>query len=376
MYLSEKYLSEKEKEYVLSFFPKIKLSYENISHKKIQSDVYIAIPFGVKSFVWITIFNDKNVCFVLELSDNKEQIINIRQIDLCFNSHLAYGTIFYGTLFTHTLHGNLKNLFFTIEDVFYYKGNKIQFSNWKTKFTLFEKIMREDIQQLPITKNFLIIGLPVMNTNIDEFIKNIIDLKYKIKNIQFHDFERNNNFKFISEKLFFSDNNSQNNQFQISHKNQQKNNLNQQLNNQKNNKNQQLNKTNNINQQTNRQTNQKIFKIKPNIQNDIYHLICLNNDNKEHEYDIALISDLKTSMMMNALFRNIKENNNLDLLEESDDEDEFENENIDKFVNLNKVYPMICQYNYKFKKWYPIKLDTSNQNITSLSDISEFLQKK
>ena len=37
---------------------------------------------------------------------------------------------------------------------------------------------------------------------------------------------------------------------------------------------------------------------------------------------------------MNELFRNIKENSNLDLLEESDDEEEFENVNPDKYVYL------------------------------------------
>jgi len=59
---------------------------------------------------------------------------------------------------------------------------------------------------------------------------------------------------------------------------------------------------------------------------------------------------------MNKLFRNIKENNNLDSLEESDDEDEFENEKEDKYVYLDREYNIVCSYNYKFKKWVPIKL--------------------
>jgi hypothetical protein len=59
---------------------------------------------------------------------------------------------------------------------------------------------------------------------------------------------------------------------------------------------------------------------------------------------------------MNNLFRNIKENNDLDALEESDDEEEFENSNVDKFVYLNKEYKMVCNYNKKFKKWVPIKI--------------------
>jgi len=100
---------------------------------------------------------------------------------------------------------------------------------------------------------------------------------------------------------------------------------------------------------------ERIFIVKPDIQNDIYHLYTSNN-NKEEYYDTAYIPTYTTSVMMNKLFRNIKENENLDKLEESDDEDEFENNNIDKFVYLEKSYTMICKYNYKFKKWFPVSV--------------------
>ena len=59
--------------------------------------------------------------------------------------------------------------------------------------------------------------------------------------------------------------------------------------------------------------------------------------------------------MLNKLFRTIKENDDLDALELSDDEDEFENVNLDKFVFLDKSYKMSCIFNYKFKKWVPMK---------------------
>ena len=55
-------------------------------------------------------------------------------------------------------------------------------------------------------------------------------------------------------------------------------------------------------------------------------------------FDTAFIPDYKTSVFMNKLFRIIKENDNLDKLEESDDEEEFENTKTDKFVYLNKSF--------------------------------------
>ena len=112
-----------------------------------------------------------------------------------------------------------------------------------------------------------------------------------------------------------------------------------------------------------------IFKIKPDNQNDIYQLYCLNEENNEIYYDTAFIPDFNTSVMMNKLFRKIKENDRLDALEESDDEEEFENENEDKFVYLDKIYNMVCLYNHKFKKWYPIKIADTNLGITNISNL-------
>ena len=58
-------LTKYEKEDILMSFPNIKLSYENIIHKKVSnSDLFLAIPEGVKCFAWFTTLND-NAVFVL-----------------------------------------------------------------------------------------------------------------------------------------------------------------------------------------------------------------------------------------------------------------------------------------------------------------------
>jgi hypothetical protein len=75
-----------------------------------------------------------------------------------------------------------------------------------------------------------------------------------------------------------------------------------------------------VNKNNNNYKKEVIFKIKPDIENDIYQLYCLNEENKEIYYDTAFIPDFTTSVMMNKLFRKIKENDRLDALEESDDE--------------------------------------------------------
>ena len=37
-------------------------------------------------------------------------------------------------------------------------------------------------------------------------------------------------------------------------------------------------------------------------------------------------------------------------------EEEFENIQIDKFVDLNKVFKMRCNFNYKFQAWVPVQV--------------------
>ena len=77
---------------------------------------------------------------------------------------------------------------------------------------------------------------------------------------------------------------------------------------------------------------------------------------------------------MNKLFRNIKENYDLDKLEESDSEEEFQNINIDKYVYLEKSYIIDCEYNNKFKKWIPKNL--SKNNIITKNNLQLILAKK
>jgi transcriptional regulator of heat shock response len=105
-----------------------------------------------------------------------------------------------------------------------------------------------------------------------------------------------------------------------------------------------------------KQVREAVFLVRPDVQNDIYHLFYdASNDasdkllsDKLLEHDVAGIPDYKTSVMMNRLFRNIKENQNLDALEESDDEDD------EVTVFIDREIRMKCVYNNKYKKWCPL----------------------
>ena len=120
-----------------------------------------------------------------------------------------------------------------------------------------------------------------------------------------------------------------------------------------------------INKQQNNTEN--IFKVKANIEQDIYSLYCRGNKSDDF-YGYAGIFDYKTSVMMNKHFRKIKENKNLDLLEMSDSEEEFENINEDK-IEFKKIIYMKCKYNKKFKKWQPLELVNFGEKLLTKYEI-------
>ena len=67
---------------------------------------------------------------------------------------------------------------------------------------------------------------------------------------------------------------------------------------------------------------------------------------------------------MNSLFRNIKENKNIDAIEDSDDEADFYDTRYDKYVDLKKQLLMECVYHKKFKRWVPFR-NITNTNINT-----------
>lgn len=323
---------------ILSSFPNIKLSYENITHNKVhRADYIVAIPEGKKCFIWFTYYNNEKVCFLMELNDTK-QITNIHNIDVecSYDLFKGRGTIFYGTNFY------LEKEFFSIEDIFYYKGIECKYICWGDKLVKINTLFKNDLNKTSFfdkkeSTKTIYFGLPFMSKTNEDLENKIENSKFKIESIQFKLFSKVNNYLFMDYKNYVKDN-----------KKRQINVLN-----------------NNTNKKHIRET---VFLVRPDIQDDIYFLYCLNNEMKEEHHSIAHIPDYKTSVMMNALFRNIKENTNLDLLEESDDEEEFEDDRIDKFVHLNNSYKMVCQFNNKFKKWVPLRVANENAELAKKND--------
>lgn len=289
-------LSREEKKQLIDRFPPLELSYENILHKKVYADIYVVIPSGKKSFVWFTYWQDKNVCFLLLLND-KNNICDVKHYPVCFDTKLSLNTVMYGTLFS-----NNALTHFSCEQLFYYKGINTNKNTIMQNLNILKDMFDSDIKQVAYTNDFLILGMPIMKTKFEHALACINGLSYNIHGIAFYNINNNSTLGIYK-----------------------------------------INKSS---------TQEAVFEVKALLDADIYELYCLNNI----KHGIAFIPSYKCSVMMNSLFRNIKENMNLDLLEESDDEEEYENNNSDKFVDLTKSYNMRCVYNRKFKKWQPVEV--------------------
>ena len=337
--------SDNEVASILSEFPKFELSYETMSHKKVfNHDVILAIPEGKKCLVWFTTYKNENVCFILETGENNS--IDDVYIGLVgFHDKLVlgdYGTILYGTIFRSN-----GSTCFCIEDLYYYKGANYSSKTFLSRLQLIKQILQNEISQQILTNKYLLFGLPLMNTDLITLLKEINLLPYKISQLKYRWFE--------TKKIMFS------NYYKPSvtrvsapsvtrvsapsvtrvSEARVKDNI-----------------------PTTKQLSHAVFKVTADIQSDIYNLF-IYKDGKEEFYDYAYIPDYETSLLMNKLFRNIKENDNLDALEESDDEDEFENNNADKYVYLERSFKINCRINYKFKKWTPISMAKETDRIIS-----------
>jgi hypothetical protein len=367
-------LSFDEQNEILRSFPSnVKFSYEKSTHKKVLSDVYVIIPKGKKYFVWFTHRNRKNICVFLEIG-YQNKILNIFYRHVSFEDVLSYGTIFYGTLFkTRQENSDKKNIcsseIFSVEDIFYYKGDDISHYTYHNKLNVIKNIFDTKLRyNMAFCSNGIIFGLPVMTTDFTEAYDKATELPYSVYSIQYKYFEDKGSSHPFTEFYNFNNNSvgaingsatgatgatTANNMGMNRSNNNSENYM------------MHVNKYNDKPLTYNEPTKQKItsneiykeFFIKPDLQNDIYYLYQTSTTNFDViSKEIAHIPDYKTSVLMNTLFRNIKENSNLDSLEESDEEEEFENIQIDKFVDLNKIIKMRCIFNYKFKKWVPVSI--------------------
>jgi hypothetical protein len=272
-----------------------------------------AIPKGKRFYGYFHFFREKHVFYLLEKESSSKTNHKIIRASYIPWNHLS-PKLAYGTL----MEGVIKKNVFIMDDMYFCCGIPIWEKSFRERIHCFTYILNE-LQKYPLS-NFRIAIPPIWKITTNHNHQNykkwpfptmLNQILYPIYQIHYHICFPNKKDIFIFTEYAPT----------------------------KKEKNDKIMKTN-------------IFHIKADIRPDIYHLYDL----KTNFVSMALIPNYQTSIKMNQCFRNMKENENLDAIEDSDDESDFENITPEKYVDTIKSVLFECQYDSKFAGWVPIKM--------------------
>jgi hypothetical protein len=268
-----------------------------------NTNLQMAVPFGKKGALYIT-FDKENIIYLF--INIKESKIISKTIIHNINYEWSIGTLFYGTIYYENNNTNLPIKFF-IEDIILYKGVDVSQRNF-----ISDKIpFIYDFLSLKLIQNVYLCSL------FNEQTKSPLLYKvYIIKNI--------NTSLFQQQQQEEEDTPPPSAAPTVEKKKLKKNHFKPQY------------------------KIPTIFKVTADTEEEIYNLYTYDKGRSVF-YDYLLINSFKDSIALNKIFRKMPQNDNLDLIEESDDEEEFENPQ--SIVNLDKEIFIECVFNYKFKKW-------------------------
>mgnify|MGYP001176374025 CR=1 FL=1 len=344
-------LSYNQLKHLLYRYPKFDLCYETASQKSDLQNytLCLAVPTGKKHILWNTFYNDKDISYLFELNREK-QVSKGTIVEKYTINEMSQNTIVYGTIVERE---ESELPVFVIDDVYFYKGIQIKnipfvnkLSYMKEYVTYMNKFKHKYIFALPYIwyyDNSKSIELPYY---IEEQVKESIG--YEIHHLQYRSptlvvpYVNVLNNKKINAPISTDADAYLLTYYKSLYK-----------------------------MDTNRPQYKynTTFLVKADLQNDIYHLFAFGAKKKMMYYNIMFIPDYKTSVMMNNIFRKIKENKNLDYIEESDDEDDFQNIDIAKYVDIHKIVPFECKYSRKFKRWYPLHQVDENNKIVHIGKL-------
>ena len=354
---------------LLNRFPKFELSYETVSHKKVSNTdtIAIAISLGRKYFIWYTHKSGgvEPACYLIGL-DKDKQICSVEQriFQKSIPEKCKLGTIVYGTLYEHpqTIGDTTTPLkIFIAEDIYYHCGVNLSNLCFGDRIGFLREFVvatgagsdgKSDIalpimwhvesgkEHSPIIPPDLAIGYtahhiqyreiyrvaPYINVAIPKKGAIPITIPAKISSAT------------VAQKISATSVMNPIPRFDFTKPTYRFN---------------------------------TVFNVTADPQLDLYHLYAYGGPGNVQVYcGLACIQSLQTSMFMNKLFRRIRENDNLDLAEESEDEDDFENTDTHKYVNLDAIIPIECAFNNKHKKWMPVRLAKKDERVIHIEKLT------
>jgi len=321
---------------LINRFPIFEPSYETLSHKKVPDhyDFAMAIPTGKKSYIWYTFYKGGDSVFLIDM--NKDgRVLKCVKINHIYTSSVPHGTLLYG-VYLQEINA------FLVEDIYYYKGMNLKGLVSGEKLIYLKQLISCEITN---TRQNMTISIPVCwqstkcdDDTIPEHVK--LTIPYNIHHIQYR--VLNEVMPFINVTVNKRPNVEKNKTTVKPVK---------------------LNSVLQIDYNKIKNGMRAVFAVKADLQCDIYRLYATDNDGNRIYYNTACIPNYNTSVYMNSNFRTVKENANLDCIEESEDEGDFQNTNLDKNVDLDKEMLFECEYKHKFKRWVPRKIIKDRRSV-------------
>ena len=343
----------------------VEIYYETSVHKKFLADVYAVIPKGRKCVIWFT----NRQCWLFQIAKRpytpgapgtqRDAVVydDVRMIHMPLTNDAWYagqGTIIYGTCISEKRNDVQRR--FSVENVHCLCGEKQPDSGTLGRFTAFFDAHSKESSSG--SGHQFKLCMPIMQTKYDDAVRDAMSIAtYDVFCIQHRFLNRtcteyknlfmnlvvssasavepppppcfaNGTLSFFPKQANANATNATNANSNVEHHAQK------------------------TMQRPPLHLNTRTFVIRPDVQNDIYYVLRSPDEPITPNTMIAHIPNYKTSVMMNSLFRNIKENRNLDALEESDDEDEA----LIPLVDLNKWVRMSCAFMSRFQRWKPVAL--------------------
>ena len=371
--------------HIMHRFPAFELSYETFAHKKVPStyDICLTIPAGKKQLLWFTFDKNDDITILVDLNKSR-QIVKTERINIpTLTEEIHYDTLLYGTIIQveSAMHLPVMHLpamhlpamhlpamhlpamhlpvmhlpamqqptqIFIIEDIYHYRGINVKAMLFGEKLTFLQKLFIKDLPKQQDAVSHLLLALPYMRVSTENDIDSLPfyesftkPAKYQSHHIQFRSSGTivpylNHIYKkpqTIADQI-------QNIDILVPRTD--------------------------CDYRLPAYSKNTIFKVVADIRDDVYHLFA-----QDTYVGVSYIGTRNQSKYMNSLFRNIKENINIDYGEESDDEECFQDLRVDKYVDLTREHMIECEFNRKFRMWEPIKKVEQGQCIHILELVAD-----
>jgi hypothetical protein len=329
--------------HLLKRMPAFELSYETMNHKKDGNSLYdigLAIPSSKKYILWFSFYQERDVCLLMELNREK-RIVRIQIAPITFPTEIAYGTLFYGSC----LSVETDQPVFLIEDILWYCGISLQSSLCNERLAFANAFF--GLQKVSPTFRIRFAHFFKVGPNVPPL--DLTTVPYDVHHLQYRSFSK------VAPYMNMPRPSPVDTKPAVSSSKK-------------------IDEIALLRPPPYRMSLAKpqykmatIFYVTADLAFDIYHLQAYGRGGAKVYYGLAYIDGYKTSVSMNSIFRNIKENRNLDAIEESDDEEEFQNQETDRFVDLDKVVTMECVFSPKFKRWIPKRLADKRARVVHIS---------